>query len=87
MRKLSIALKFFPLILASIKAAEEVVPGKGEGKAKLDFVLGIADAAYTAEQTIVEGIKRDEFQAAVTSVVGHTVLRLNSTGQFQNAAA
>ena len=86
MKKLRVALKFFPVILPAIKAAEEVVPAKGAGAQKLDFVLGVADQAYQAEQAIVEGVAREEFLSAVTLLVGHAVLRLNQTSQLQKAA-
>lgn len=66
-------LQSIPAIIAAIKAVEQAVPGSGQGKAKLDAVLGLITAV------------NNEFAQCLpqlTNVVGTLVALFNATGVF-----
>lgn len=46
MKTLVVILQLIPSIIAAVKAAKQFVPICGQGKAKLDFVLGVIDDVY-----------------------------------------
>ena len=49
MKKLTIILKLFPVILGAIKAIEEAIPLPGQGRKKLDLVLDVPQPQHVAD--------------------------------------
>ena len=77
MKTLVQIVQMLPTLIDAVKAAEAAVPVSGQGKAKLDFVLGTIQDAYGEVSTLLPQI---------TSVVGRIVSLFNSTGWGQAPA-
>lgn len=73
MNALLAILQALPAIIAAIKAVEQAVPGQGQGKAKLDAVLGLVSAAESAFT---------QYLPQLNSVIGTLVTLFNATGVF-----
>lgn len=56
-----------------VDMADRVIPAAGKGAQKLDLVLKIALAAYTADPELVQQIASHDYLDAVTGVVGAVV--------------
>jgi len=75
METLFTILRLMPLIIQTVRAVEELVPVQGQGKAKLDMVLGVVNDSTQDAQTIAPVVAR---------VVGRIVDLCNATGVFQH---
>lgn len=64
-----------PGIISAVKQAEEFIPLPGQGKAKLDFTLGVISDTVDAAGEILP---------VVAKVVARVVDLANATGAFQN---
>jgi hypothetical protein len=75
METLVTILRLMPLVIQTVRAVEELVPVQGQGKAKLDMVLGVVNDSTQDAQTIAPVVAR---------VVGRIVDLCNATGVFQH---
>lgn len=80
-------LQLFPTILSAITAVENVVPIPGQGKAKLDLILGIVKTAYDGAAGLEKSFAWDKLAGLVTTIVGQVVGFLNAVGVFKTPAA
>jgi len=71
-------LQLIPALIKAVQAAEEFAPLPGQGKAKLDFILGIITDSYADAVKLIP---------LITSVVTRIVGLANSLGIFKPAAA
>ena len=67
-------LSLIPNLIKSVQAAEEFAPLPGQGKVKLDFVLGVITDVYADAQKIIP---------LITSVVARIVGLANTLGIFK----
>jgi hypothetical protein len=70
-------LKLLPALMEAVKATEAFVPGAGQGKAKLDFVLGTVSDIYADAAAVMP---------QVTNTINRIVSLANAVGLFQKAA-
>jgi len=69
-------ISLLPGIISAVRNAEEFVPISGQGRAKLDFILGILTDLIGDVSGIIEPI---------TKVINRIVSLANATGIFQKA--
>ncbi|MCC6394028.1 MAG: hypothetical protein IT167_25750 [Bryobacterales bacterium] len=86
MKKLTIILKLFPVILAAIKAVEEAIPLPGQGRKKLDLVLDVLRQAFDASKEISEAFSWDALVAVVVPMIARIVDLHNELGLFTKSA-
>jgi hypothetical protein len=67
-------LKYIPDIVSAVRAAEEIIPGVGQGQTKLNLVLGLIQDAVEDYNSIA---------GVVTKWVGRIVTALNASGEFK----
>ncbi len=65
--------QMLPGIIEAVKAAESFIPLPGQGKAKLDFVLGLIEDAYGDIKPLVE---------VIVKVIARLVTLAKATGVF-----
>lgn len=76
-------LALLPAIIEAIKAIEAAIPGTGNGKAKLEAVRQILEAA-----SALAGEATNQFAAlwpALSAAIGAMVALFNSTGVFKKS--
>ena len=71
-------LQLIPALIKAVQAAEEFVPLPGNGKAKLDFILGTVQDVYADAGKLVPQI---------TAVVTRIVALANTVGIFKSSPA
>lgn len=76
MNTLILILKLIPSIIAAVKAAEEFVPLPGQGKAKLDMILGIISDVYDDAKSIAP---------LIAKAVARIVELANAAGVFKKS--
>lgn len=76
MNAITAILSIIPAIISAIKAIEAAIPNAGAGKAKLDAVLGIIEAADAS---------LSQYLPQIGVVVGVLVKLFNATGIFTKA--
>jgi len=86
MKKLTIILKLFPVILGAIKAVEEAIPLPGQGRKKLDLVLDVLRQAFDASKEISEAFSWDALIAVVVPMIARIVDLHNELGLFTKSA-
>lgn len=67
-------MSMLPGIVAAVKQAEDMIPLPGQGKAKLDFIIGVISDT-------VDGAA--EILPVVQKIVSRVVELANATGVFQ----
>jgi hypothetical protein len=77
MATLLVILRLLPSIIGAVKAAEDFIPIPAQGKAKLDFVLGVVTDVDAEASNLVPQI---------AAVVGRIVALANLTGVFKKSA-
>lgn len=85
MKKLTIILKLFPVILAAVKAIEEAIPLPGQGRKKLDLVLDVLRQAYQASD-LTRAFSWDTLIAVVVPMIAKIVDLHNELGLFTKSA-
>ena len=73
MQTLITILKLIPALIEAIKAAEQFIPLPGQGKSKLDMILGVITDTYEEAANILP---------AITKVIARIVAAANATGVF-----
>ncbi|MBZ5618940.1 MAG: hypothetical protein LAQ69_09485 [Acidobacteriia bacterium] len=86
MNILLIILKLFPLLLSAIKAVEEAIPLPGQGKQKLDLVLGVIKSAYDAGTDLSASFSWEKLLTVVVPMINQIVALHNALGLFQKSA-
>jgi hypothetical protein len=86
MKKLTIILKLFPVIIAAVQAVEEAIPLRGQGQKKLDFVLDVLKQAYEASDDLMRAFSWDTFIAVVVPMIAKIVDLHNELGLFTKSA-
>jgi len=86
MKKLTIVLKLFPVVLGAIKAVEEAIPLPGQGRKKLDLVLDVLRQAFDASKEISESFSWDGLVAVVVPMIARIVDLHNELGLFTKSA-
>lgn len=77
MKTLIMLLQLVPSIIAAVKAVEEFVPLPGQGKTKLDFVLGVITDVYEGAKDLIPNIIK---------IIARVVDLGNITGVFKSTA-
>lgn len=77
MKTLIMLLQLIPSIIAAVRAAEDFVPIPGQGKSKLDFVLGVITDVYEGAKDLIPG---------VIKIISRVVDLGNLTGVFKSSA-
>jgi hypothetical protein len=85
MKKLTIILKLFPVILGAIKAVEEAIPLPGQGRKKLDLVLDVLKQAYDASNELSQLFSWDTLIAVVVPMIAKIVDLHNELGLFSKS--
>lgn len=65
-------LQLIPVLIQTIKAIEEAIPGSGQGKAKLEAVIQIMQSVNDAVKAL-----------PLESIIGALVNLFNATGVFK----
>ncbi len=86
MKTLISILQLFPAILAAIRAAEEAIPASGQGKTKLDLVLGVVQGVYDASSELQSSFSWQSLVVVITKVINNVVAVLNAAGIFKKSA-
>ena len=74
MKTFLLVMSMLPGIISAVKQAEDFIPLPGQGKAKLDFTLGVISDTVDAAAEVLP---------AVTKVVARVVELANATGSFK----
>ena len=82
MNKFITILKLFPLVLSAVKAVEESIPLPGQGKRKLDLVLGVVQQAYDGSTELSQSFSWDKLLAVAVPMIGNIVNLHNELGLF-----
>ena len=76
-------LQMIPSIIGIVKHIETVIPGKGQGSAKLSLVLNTVNAAAQASPDVAKALAGHDLNATVSAIVSTTVATMNAAGLFQ----
>jgi hypothetical protein len=87
MDKLLAILKLIPTIVGLVQVAETMIPGKGQGPAKLNLVLNTVNAAAQTAPDVVNAISAKDMNAAVTAIATAAVVSLNAAGVFAKSSS
>ena len=85
MKKLTVILKLFPVVLTAVQAVEEAIPIPGQGRKKLDLVLDILKQAFDASSELSQSFSWDNLVAVVVPMIAKIVDLHNSLGLFQKS--
>jgi hypothetical protein len=85
MKKLTIILHLFPMILVAIKAVEEAIPLPNQGRQKLDLVLDVLKQAYDASAELSQSLSWDGLIAIAVPMIAKIVAVHNALGLFQKS--
>lgn len=69
-----------PVLIESIKAVEEALPGKGKGEQKLAMVRQLIEAAYAVGGNM--SLKFDEIWPLLNDLIATAVAGFNKAGEF-----
>ena len=83
MKKLTVILKLFPVILTAVQAVEEAIPIPGQGRKKLDLVLDVLKQAFDASSELSQSFSWENLVAAVVPMIAKIVDLHNALGLFQ----
>jgi hypothetical protein len=75
--------QLLPIIVQTIKSVEEVLPGSGQGPAKLSMVKTMLQNAVTAAGQME--VTFEQLWPAMQSVITILVAAYNATGAFKKA--
>lgn len=76
MKTLLAVIQLLPALIQAVKQVEEFIPIPGQGKAKLEMILGVIDDTYEDARAIMPTIAK---------VVARIVSLANATGVFRKA--
>jgi hypothetical protein len=74
-------LELLPIVIQTIKAIEEALPGQGKGEAKLALVRSALEAAYAVSDDVE--LSFDTLWPQLKFIIDKTVAVFNSTGEFK----
>ena len=86
MKKLTVILKLFPVILTAVQAVEEAIPIPGQGRKKLDLVLDVLKQAFDASSDLSQSFSWENLVAVVVPMIAKIVDLHNALGLFQKPA-
>lgn len=87
MNALLLILKLLPVILPALKAVEEAIPLPGEGKQKLDLILGVIKSCFDASPDLASGgVTWEKLLALIVPMIAQIVSLNNSLGLFTHSA-
>lgn len=75
-------LKMAPAIIGLVKQVEDIIPGAGQGKQKLDLVLKTVNTGVAASADVAAAVDGHDINAVVTSLVNGTVSTMKAAGVF-----
>jgi len=76
-----ILLEMLPIVIQTIKAVEEALPGQGKGEAKLALVRSALEAAYAIADDVEFSF--ENLWPQIKFIIDKTVGIFNSTGEFK----
>jgi hypothetical protein len=82
MKKLTVILKLFPVILSAVQAVEEAIPIPGQGRKKLDLVLDVLKQAFDASSDLSQSFSWENLVAVVVPMIAKIVDLHNELGLF-----
>ena len=82
MKKLTVILKLFPVILTAVQAVEEAIPIPGQGRKKLDLVLDVLKQAFDASSDLSQSFSWENLVAVVVPMIAKIVDLHNELGLF-----
>lgn len=82
MRTLLTILQYLPHLISAIRALEDAVPVPGQGKAKLDIILGTVDAVYETSKDLNKEMPKEQLLGVLVKVAGTIVSTFNKLGVF-----
>ena len=82
MKKLTVILKLFPVILTAVQAVEEAIPIPGQGRKKLDLVLDVLKQAFDASSDLSQSFSWENMVAVVLPMIAKIVDLHNELGLF-----
>ena len=85
MKKLTVILKLFPVILTAVQAVEEALPIPGQGRKKLDLVLDVLKQAFDASSDLSQSFSWENLVAVVVPMIAKIVDLHNELGLFAKA--
>lgn len=80
MKNFLLALRMIGPIISLVQQVEAEIPGKGQGKAKLDLILNTVSAAAATTADVADAVDQKDAAAIATGIVNATVLALNTAG-------
>ena len=86
MKKLTVILKLFPVILTAVQAVEEAIPIPGQGQKKLDLVLDVLKQAFDASTDLSQSFSWENLVAVVVPMIAKIVDLHNELGLFTKSA-
>jgi hypothetical protein len=78
-----ILLEMLPIIIQTIKAVEEAIPGQGKGEAKLALVRSALEAAYEISNDL--DFSFETLWPQIKVIIDKTVSVFNTIGEFKKA--
>jgi hypothetical protein len=82
MKKLTVILKLFPVILTAVQAVEEAIPIPGQGRKKLDLVLDVLKQAFDGSSELSQSFSWENLVAVVVPMIAKIVDLHNELGLF-----
>lgn len=79
--KARLVIQFLGLLISTIRAVEEAIPGSGRGEQKLAMVRGLLEAAYALSGNAVESFGL--IWPTLAQMAGVMVAGFNAVGVFQ----
>lgn len=86
MQTLIAILKLIPVIITTAQAIEAAIPLPGQGKAKLDLILGTVSEVYASCDSLRKELPLEKITALVSSITSRVVGLFNALGLFQKPA-
>jgi hypothetical protein len=78
-------MQMLPGIVGLIKQVETIIPGQGQGPARLNVLLNTVNAAAASAPEVAAAIGNHDLNAAVATIANATVNTLNAAGVFPHA--
>jgi len=82
MKKITLILKLFPVLLTAVQSVEEAIPLPSQGKRKLDLVLDVLKEAFDASTELSQSFSWVNLVAAVVPMIAKIVDLHNELGLF-----
>lgn len=76
-------LKLLPVLIEVVRVLEVAIPIAGQGKAKLDLVLGIVETVYGVSNDLTKELPQSKTTPLIVSIVGKIVGTFNALGVFK----